>query len=41
MRDTVEKFKNLSEKASETIQRMERGQSAKDNVILDITAIEE
>ena len=41
MRETVEKFKNLSEKASETIQRMERGQTAKDNVILDITAIEE
>ena len=40
MRETVEKFKNLSEKASDTIKRMEKGQSAKDSVILDITALE-
>jgi uncharacterized protein YaaN involved in tellurite resistance len=40
MRNTVEKFKNLSEKASETIERMEKGKSAKDNVILDITELE-
>jgi uncharacterized protein YaaN involved in tellurite resistance len=40
MRDTVEKFKTLTEKASETIDRMERGQAAKDNVIMDITALD-
>ncbi len=40
MRTTVDKFKNLTEKATETIQRMEKGQSAKDNVILDITALD-
>lgn len=40
MRNTVEKFKDLTEKASETIERMERGQAAKDNVILDITALD-
>ena len=40
MRNTVEKFKNLTEKASATIERMERGKSAKDNVILDVTALD-
>ena len=40
MRNTVNKFKNLTEKATETILRMERGQNAKDNVILDVTALE-
>lgn len=40
MRDTVSKFKNLTEKASGTIERMEKGSAAKDHVILDITAID-
>ncbi len=40
MRSTVDKFKNLTEKASATIERMERGKSAKDNVILDVTALD-
>jgi uncharacterized protein YaaN involved in tellurite resistance len=40
MRDTIQKFKTLTEKASETIDRMERGQKAKDNVIMDITALD-
>lgn len=40
MRTTVERFKKLTDEASETIARMEKGQSAKDNVIMDVTAIE-
>ena len=40
MRETVERFKNLTDEAQETIERMEKGQKAKDNVILDITAID-
>ncbi len=40
MRTTVERFKNLTDKASETIARMEKGQAAKDNVIMDVTAID-
>lgn len=40
MRNTVDRFKNLTEKAAQTIERMERGQMAKENVILDITALD-
>jgi len=40
MRDTIDKFKNLSEKAEDTIDRMERGTKAQDNVIIDITDYE-
>ncbi len=40
MRETVDKFKDLTEKAGETIERMEKGAAAKDNVILDITALD-
>jgi uncharacterized protein YaaN involved in tellurite resistance len=40
MRNTVEKFKDLTEKASKTIEKMERGQAAKDQVILDVTSID-
>ena len=40
MRETISKFKNLTDEASKTIERMEKGSAAKDNVILDITALE-
>lgn len=40
MRETVNKFKDLTEKAGATIERMEKGTVAKENVILDITAID-
>jgi hypothetical protein len=40
MRETVNKFKDLTEKAGATIERMEKGAVAKENVILDITAID-
>lgn len=38
MRNTVNKYKELTEKASETISRIEKGNMAKDNLILDITS---
>ncbi|MBN1183111.1 MAG: toxic anion resistance protein [Bacteroidales bacterium] len=40
MRNTVEKFKHLTDEAGETIKRMEQGSAVKDNVIMDITALE-
>ncbi|MFA6401262.1 MAG: toxic anion resistance protein [Salinivirgaceae bacterium] len=40
MRETVDKFKMLTDQANETIERMEKGSAVRDNVILDITAIE-
>jgi uncharacterized protein YaaN involved in tellurite resistance len=40
MRTTIDRFKKLTDEASETIARMEKGQAAKDNVIMDVTAIE-
>lgn len=40
MRETVDKFKHLTEQASETINRMEKGQAASEGVILDVTSID-
>ncbi|MEO9852026.1 MAG: toxic anion resistance protein [Reichenbachiella sp.] len=40
MKDTVNKFKSLTDQASETISRMEKGQAAQEGVILDITSID-
>lgn len=40
MRTTVDRFKKLTDEASETIDRMEKGTAAKDTVIMDITALD-
>lgn len=40
MRDTVNRFKTLTDKASTTINKMERGAKLQDNVILDVTDYE-
>lgn len=40
MRETVGKFKNMTETAQKTIEKMERGTAAKENVIVDVTDFE-
>lgn len=40
MRNTVNKYKELTEKASQTIDRIEKGNQAQDNLIIDITSLE-